>query len=221
MTMSCTINSQLLPAFEEITNKPEGICPVDWAMGVADTARMNNCGKSVMCRDGMNQIYTIIRDITMEKGQSEDIALLKDICTVIKMSEGCIIAQKSAERIEESLMRYSDEWDIHIRRRRCTALVCKRYYTIHVQPEKCRGSGECIRACPAGAISGGAGLISVIHNEKCTRCGACMAVCPSGAILKAGAVKPKVPETPIPIESVPSGEEGEGASRRRKRKSEE
>lgn len=219
--MSCSLKVELLPDLDEIMNKPEERCPVNWALEIANIARMNNCGKSVMCRDGMNQLYTIISDITAEKGQPEDLELILDICGVMKQSEGCGIAQRSAELIDESLKRYYDEWDIHIRRKRCTALACKKYYTIHVLPTKCTGAGACIKACNYGAISGGEGLVSVIDNEKCTRCGACMAVCPTGAIIKAGAVKPKVPETLIPVGSQSSEEESDGGMRRRKRKSTE
>ena len=218
--MNCSLNVELLPEPQEIVNKRGDICPVDWSLKIADTARMNHCGKSVMCRDGMIQLYTIICDIVSDKGQPEDLELLKDICIVIRQSDGCDLASKAAELIFESLERYADEWDIHIRRKRCTALACKRYYTVHVLPEKCTGEGACLQACRYGAILGGTGLISVINNEKCTRCGACLEVCPSGAIRKAGAVKPKVPEAPVPVGSLPSGD-AEGGTRRRKRKSAE
>ncbi len=182
--MRCSLNVELLPELDEIADMREAFCPVNWALEIADTARMNHCGKSVMCRDGMNQLYVILRDIVSEKGRPDDLELLKDICRVIKRSEGCDIARKAAGLIYELLVRYEDEWDIHIRRKRCTALVCKRYYTVHVLPEKCAGAGACIKACEYGAILGGAGLVSVIDNEKCRRCGACLEACPSGAVVQ-------------------------------------
>ena len=218
--MICSLNADLLPGLDEIVNKRDELCPVSWALELADTARMNHCGKSVMCRDGMNQLYTIIHDITHEKGRPDDLELVKDICRVIKNSQGCELAQKAAMLICESLERFGDEWDIHVRRKRCTALVCKRYYTIHVLPEKCTGTHACMNVCQYGAITGGDGLISVVNNEKCTRCGACLAICQSGSIVKAGAVKPKVPESPVPVGSISSGSNN-GTTRRRKRKSAE
>ncbi len=218
--MTCSLNVELLPEIDEIVTKLAEICPVNWALEIAETARMNNCGKSVMCRDGMNQLYTVIHDITNEKGRPDDLELIRDICRVIKDSEGCELAQKAALLIYESHERYAEEWDIHIRRKRCTALVCKRYYTVHVLPDKCAGAGACIKACQHGAIRGGAGFVSVIDNEKCTRCGACMEICPSGAIIKAGAVKPKVPEAPVPVGSISSGGDN-GSMRRKKRKTAE
>jgi len=138
--MDCTLYIELLPAVEEITDKPEDVCPVDWALRVADTARLNNCGQSVMCRDGMQQLYTIICDITTEKGQSEDIELISDVCEVIKQSEGCGVAARSAELISVSLERYADEWAGHIRRKRCTASVCEGYYSAQAIPERADGA---------------------------------------------------------------------------------
>jgi pyruvate formate lyase activating enzyme len=45
----------------------------------------------------------------------------------------------------------------------------------------CVGCGECLRACPAGAISAaGAGM--EIDRQKCRKCGSCVAVCANGAL---------------------------------------
>ena len=123
--MKCNHGAELLPNIEEIKNKPESVCPVDWAKRVADTARMNNCGKSVTCRDGMNQLWTIINDITIDKGQGEDLELIKDICEALMLSDGCDIAQNAAALINESVTAYYEEWNAHIKRHRCSACVCE------------------------------------------------------------------------------------------------
>ena len=128
-------------------------------------------------------------------------------------SSNCELAAGAAKLALTSIENYSDEWDAHIRRKRCAALVCKDYYTVHVDPAKCLGNGACVKVCHVNAIAGGEGLISVVDNETCTRCGACFTVCPNEAILKAGAIKPKVPEAPIEVGSF----EGAGGGRRRRR----
>jgi len=63
----------------------------------------------------------------------------------------------------------------------------------------CKGSGECIKACPEKAISEGPQRLpaavcisegkyemlpgrAVIDADKCTGCGDCVSVCPSNAI---------------------------------------
>ena len=140
--MDCKLNVEMLPETGEIENKAADVCPVDWAQRVADVARMNHCGKSVMCRDGMNQLYTVIADITTEKGKSEDIELIRDICAVIKQSRGCGLAEKAAGLIDASLSLYSGEWDAHIRRKRCNAGVCKGY-GVALRSEERRVGKEC------------------------------------------------------------------------------
>ena len=138
--MDCDLYVELLPEYGDIVNKPVTLCPVDWALRVADITRMNNCGKSVMCRDGMHQLYTIILDITTEKGQPEDIDLLMDICVAVSESQGCGIAAKAAFLIRESIVMFRSEWEAHIRRKRCSALVCKGYTAAPVLPDSSAGT---------------------------------------------------------------------------------
>ena len=46
----------------------------------------------------------------------------------------------------------------------------------------CLGQGDCVNACPFGALSIGAGGIPVVDREKCTGCGVCTRVCPREVI---------------------------------------
>jgi len=52
---------------------------------------------------------------------------------------------------------------------------------IVVERELCRGSGECRKACPQGAIELVAGK-AVIDHELCDLDGICIPACPYGAI---------------------------------------
>ena len=126
--MKCDCNLKLLPEVKQLDKDSKGkkFCPVDWAKNVADTARMNNCGLEVMCRNGMNQIYTIINDITEGKGQKGDIELLKDLLSVIIDSKGCDFAVKAAEAVLKSVTDFSKEWENHLIRKRCSNGICKK-----------------------------------------------------------------------------------------------
>ena len=64
----------------------------------------------------------------------------------------------------------------------------------YIDPEKCQACGNCIRKCPAEAITGGKNLIHVIDQEKCIKCGTCLKVCPS----RYGAVQ-KIVGEPVPL----------------------
>lgn len=55
-------------------------------------------------------------------------------------------------------------------------------------PQKCIGCGECVRACPNGALAAGDGSGGgiIYYPEKCVSCGACAGDCFSGALVISG-----------------------------------
>ncbi|PLX40120.1 MAG: ferredoxin [Deltaproteobacteria bacterium] len=52
---------------------------------------------------------------------------------------------------------------------------------IIVDPEKCTGSGECVRICPRKAITLEDGL-AVVDHDICDLDGICIPACPNRAI---------------------------------------
>ncbi|HHU22708.1 MAG TPA: hypothetical protein GXZ52_04725 [Clostridiales bacterium] len=211
--MYCDLNVNLIPESSEISELKEGVCPVNWAKNCIALAREGNCGQSVMCRDGMTQLLILLEDVTSGKGQPDDLELIKDLCTVISESKGCEISAKAASNVLFSMEKYFDEWDIHYRRKRCTALACKSYYNVYIDPALCTGCEICAKAAPEGAIAGGEGMIHVIKDDSRLKNDEFFALCPVAAIKKAGAIKPRVPQEPVPVGSF----EANGGRRRRRR----
>ena len=200
--MDCNHNMDLIPDVSEIEKLQADICPVDWARRSVMLASENNCGKSVLCRDGVLQICRILEDIVSGKGLQEDIGLIKELCAYIVSTGGCKMAEKAAGNVLYTLEHYAEEWDLHCRRKRCSALVCKSYYSVYCIPEKCQGCTACLSVCPVGAIKGGKELVCVVDENICIRCGACMEICPHEARGKYGAVKPRLPEEPVKVGSI-------------------
>lgn len=192
------------------------VCVVDKARAILEYARSNSCGKCVFCREGTAQLHEMLKDGTTGMSEPDDLDLIAEIAEMVKENAGCEMSVSAASALISLMTAYPEEFELHFKRKRCSALKCKAYYTVHISPEKCTGCGACLPKCPEGAIAGGEGLIHVIDQEKCTRCGICMDTCNSlsQAIAKAGAVKPRTPEAPVPVGSW--GEEGGGRRRRRR-----
>jgi NAD-dependent dihydropyrimidine dehydrogenase PreA subunit len=56
------------------------------------------------------------------------------------------------------------------------------YHSIRVDPDRCEGSMKCLRICPTQAVRVRKRR-AVILDEKCVDCGECISACPHGAIL--------------------------------------
>jgi len=227
--MICNTNSSLLPVWDISDNNGSNGesmaahnaagCVVDYCRKIMDIVRKETCGKCVFCREGSRQVYEIIKDITDGNAKSDDYELLLDILEQIAKGSACEMSRTAALRCMELMEAYEEEWDLHIRRKRCSSLTCKGMYTLYVDPQLCDGCGKCRDVCPKGAIAGGEGLIHIIHPDLCNKSLLCAAACPKGAIKKAGPVKPKLPVEPIPVGSFGTADDsGEGGARRRRRR---
>lgn len=197
-----------LPDFPDSTALAAHIdqrCPVDWAKSCVASAVSASCGRTTMCRDGLMQLQALLQDITGGKGKSDDLSLLEDLCSVISADKDCALTQKAAESVLFSLREYADEWGKHCNRKRCTAMVCKAYYDIYIDPARCNGCGQCRQYAPADTIAGGDGLIHVVKNDALLKEPGFLGCCPQGAIRKAGAIKPPLPEAPIPVGTAVAG----------------
>lgn len=101
-----------------------------------------------------------------------------------------------------SIRYFRNEYEAHIKEKRCPAVVCKELISYYIQPDKCEGCLICLRNCPVEAIKGGKRMVHVIDQEKCIKCNTCLDVCPPrfSAVAKVSGEHPAVPEEPIPIE---------------------
>ena len=124
MIMNCAKTADILPSVDEILNKADSVCPVQWAVGVAELAMKNSCGKGTFCRDGLKQLYLIGKDITLDKGTMEDIELLQELCETMYIAADCELSGKAVELFRTSLQQHYNDWTAHVLRHRCKAGAC-------------------------------------------------------------------------------------------------
>lgn len=127
MIKTCAKTAEILPSIDEILNKADNVCPVQWAVGVAETAMKNSCGKGVFCRDGLKQLYLIGRDITLNKGTMDDIELLQELCQTMYIAADCELSARCIELYKASLDNHYTDWTAHILRKRCKAGACEAF----------------------------------------------------------------------------------------------
>jgi len=171
----------------------EDTCMVDVARYFLDFLSDESCGKCVPCREGIRQMLKILTNISEGKGKEGDIELLEELSQVTRDASLCALGRTAANPVLSTIRYFRDEYEAHIKEKRCPAYVCKALISYYIDPEKCKACMICLRQCPAGAITGGKNQIHVIDQEKCTKCGTCFEVCPP----RFGAAK-KISGEPVP-----------------------
>ena len=171
----------------------EDTCMVDVARYFINFLTEESCGKCVPCREGLRQMHRILTNITLGKGKEGDIELLEELAETAVEASLCALGKSAPNPFLSTLRYFRDEYEAHIKEKRCPALACKELISFYIDPARCMACGICLKKCPAEAIDGGKKKIHIIDQEKCTKCGTCFEVCPA----KFGAVT-KISGEPVP-----------------------
>ena len=175
----------------------EDTCMVDIARYFIDFLNDESCGKCAPCREGLKQMLKILNRITQGEGKEGDIELLEELSRIVADSSLCALGGTAPNSVLTTIKYFRDEYEAHIKEKRCPAKVCRSLLSYYIDPEKCQACLICLRNCPVGAINGGKNLIHYIDQEKCTRCGTCMEVCPSRFNAVEKIAGQAVPEPPL------------------------
>ena len=162
----------------------EDACMVDIAKFFLEFTVEESCGKCTACRIGTKRMLEILEKITKGTAQMEDLDKLEELCYYVKANSLCGLGQTAPNPVLSTLHFFRDEYEAHIKEKRCPAGVCKALLSYVIDRDKCRGCTLCARTCPAGAIVGSVKNPHVIDLNKCIKCGACMEKCKFGAIYK-------------------------------------
>ncbi len=160
----------------------ENTCMVDVAKYFLNFLRDESCGICLSCREGTQRMWEIVKNISEGNGKAGDIELLDTLAKAVKDASLCGLGQTAANPVLSTLRYFRDEYEVHVRDKRCPAGVCKELIQYSVLEDKCTGCLACLKVCPSEAITGELKEVHLIDSSKCIKCGACFEVCNFDAI---------------------------------------
>ena len=133
----------------------ENTCMVDIARYFLDFVKDESCGKCTPCRIGTKRMLEILERIAHGLGQEGDIELLINLGTEIKDSALCGLGQTAPNPVLSTIRYFRNEYEAHIRDKRCPACVCNALF-----------EAPCSHTCPAGTSV--PKYIALIANNRFT-----------------------------------------------------
>ncbi len=117
----------------------EDTCMVDMARYFMDFCQDESCGKCTPCRVGTKRMLEILERICNGEGKEGDIELLEEIAQDIKDCALCGLGQTAPNPVLSTIRYFRDEYEAHIRDKRCPAAVCSALF-----------DSPCRHTCPVG-----------------------------------------------------------------------
>ncbi|MCK5513665.1 MAG: NADH-quinone oxidoreductase subunit NuoF [Deltaproteobacteria bacterium] len=160
----------------------ERTCMVDIAKYFLNFLKDESCGKCTSCREGVERMHEIVTNITLGKGKESDIELLEESGEVIAETSLCALGGTAPYPVLSTIRYFRDEYEAHIKDKKCPAGVCKELTRFVIYKEQCVGCGRCKVVCPSQAITGKKKKLHKITQKKCVKCGACFENCKFDAV---------------------------------------
>jgi NADH-quinone oxidoreductase subunit F len=157
-------------------------CMVDVARYFMSFCYGESCGNCVPCREGTRQLLDILTEITQGRGKEEHLALMEELSETVASASLCGLGQTAINPVRSTLRYFREEYETHIRDKKCPALVCRALLKYTIDPETCTGCLACVRECPQEAIHGEAGEPQELDQELCIKCGRCYDTCKFEAV---------------------------------------
>ncbi len=160
----------------------EDNCMVSVAKYFLDFTVEESCGKCAPCRIGNKRLHELLGQICDGKGTPDDLIRLKNMSNVIKDTSLCGLGQTSPNPVLSTLDNFMNEYEAHVKDKKCPAGECKNLMEYVINPDNCVGCTACARVCPVNAITGERKEIHHINPAICIKCGACKEKCKFDAI---------------------------------------
>ena len=117
----------------------EDSCMVDIARYFLSFTQEESCGKCPPCRAGTRVMLDILERICAGQGREDDVPQLEQLAETVQKASLCGLGQTAPNPVLTTLRYFREEYETHIREKRCPAGVC---------PELVHA--PCQNHCPAG-----------------------------------------------------------------------
>ena len=100
-------------------------CMVDVAKYFMEFCMSESCGKCIPCRAGTQQMHGILEKITAREATPADVALLEELCDLVRNTSLCGLGQSAPNPVVTTLKYFRKEYDAHVTGSGCPAGTCK------------------------------------------------------------------------------------------------
>ena len=134
-SMNDRIDTVLNKFSSRLSSFPPGLCPLALYRSILQMSMNQSCGKCIPCRDGLREADRLLGSILSGDASEDTLTELKSLCETIAATADCAVGVVAATTVLDSLREFPDEYESHIRSRRC------------VEPAK--QTVPCMTLCPA------------------------------------------------------------------------
>ncbi|MFX1454759.1 MAG: NADH-ubiquinone oxidoreductase-F iron-sulfur binding region domain-containing protein [Promethearchaeota archaeon] len=162
----------------------EDTCMVELAHYFIEFTQNESCGKCAPCRIGTKRMLDILTNISEGNANLKDLERLEKIANIVKKTSLCGLGQTAPNPVLTTLKYFKEEYEAHVVKKTCPALVCKNLISYSINEEKCTGCEVCKNNCPSNAITGDPKAPHFINSDLCIKCEVCFSLCPTNSIFK-------------------------------------
>jgi NADH:ubiquinone oxidoreductase subunit F (NADH-binding)/(2Fe-2S) ferredoxin len=158
-------------------------CMVDIARYFLDFLEEESCGQCNPCREGIKRMLEILTAICEGNGKEGDVELLEELGDMVAKASLCGLGTSAPNPVLTTINYFRDEYDAHIKDKKCRAGVCKNLYYYEIDAEACTGCRVCARKCPQDAITGEKKEVHQLDQDLCIKCSICYEACKFNAVI--------------------------------------